>query len=147
MEKEGKDKYVAVGALLNFIGPDRPELLFAIKEVLRASSAPRARDEQRLKRILRFLRLCRHETINFEWQEARPVVTVRTDSDFAGCRDSRRSTAGGCVLWHGALIKAWSKTLSTIALSTGEAELFALVKGATEVEGVRAVLSDFGPLL
>ena len=28
----------------------------------------------------------------------------------------------------GALMKAWSKTISTLALSTGEAELLALVK-------------------
>ena len=44
----------------------------------------------------------------------------------------------------GSLMKAWSKTIPTLALSTGEAELLALVKGATEVEGVRAILNDYG---
>ena len=42
------------------------------------------------------------------------------------------------------LIKAWSRTLSTLALSTGEAELGALAKGAAESEGIVSILHDFG---
>ena len=42
------------------------------------------------------------------------------------------------------MIKAWSKTLSTLALSTGEAELGAVVKGLTEAEGIVSLLVDFG---
>ena len=41
------------------------------------------------------------------------------------------------------MIKSWSKTLATLALSTGEAELGAAVKGATEAEGIQSILRDF----
>ena len=41
-------------------------------------------------------------------------------------------------------MKSWSKTTSVLCLSTGEAELAALVKGATEAEGFRSLLVDFG---
>ena len=47
-------------------------------------------------------------------------------------------------MWGGCLVKIWSKTLSTIALSSGEAELAAVVKGATEALGLQAILEDFG---
>ena len=42
------------------------------------------------------------------------------------------------------VLKSWSKTQATIALSSGEAELAAVVKGATESLGMRAILADFG---
>ena len=48
------------------------------------------------------------------------------------------------MIWGGALIKAWSKTLPTIALSTGEAELGAVVRGTAEAEGIASILDDFG---
>ena len=42
------------------------------------------------------------------------------------------------------MLKSWSKTQSTIALSSGEAELAAVVKGATEGLGMQAIMKDFG---
>ena len=47
-------------------------------------------------------------------------------------------------MWNGALMKAWSKSIPTLCLSTGEAELAAMVRGATEGEGLVSVLRDFG---
>ena len=47
--------YVSVGALLNYIAPDRPEMQYAVKEVIRKSSAPSKGDLKRLKRIGRFI--------------------------------------------------------------------------------------------
>ena len=51
---------------------------------------------------------------------------------------------GGTILWNGKLVKAWSKTMSIIALSSGESELSAVVRGATEGMGIQAVLADYG---
>ena len=45
-----------VAAKLNFVAPDRPELLYAIKECMRAMAMPTVEDEGRLKRILRYLK-------------------------------------------------------------------------------------------
>ena len=42
------------------------------------------------------------------------------------------------------MIKAWSKSQPTVALSTGEAELIACVKGSSEVLGIRATAADYG---
>ena len=47
-------------------------------------------------------------------------------------------------MWGEAVIKAWSRTQTLIALSSGESELAAVTKAAAEALGVQSVLSDFG---
>ena len=44
----------------------------------------------------------------------------------------------------GKFIKAWSKTMDILALSSGEAELGALVKACSEGLGMKSLLNDFG---
>ena len=72
------------------------------------------------------------------------AILVYVDADFAGCYRTRKSTCGGCVLWGGGMLKAWSKTLTTLCLSSGESELAALAKGAAEGLGVQSIMRDFG---
>ena len=67
-----------------------------------------------------------------------------TDADHAGCLRTRKSTSGGVVVWGQALLKAWSRTQTLIALSSGESELAAVTKAAAEALGVQSVLADFG---
>ena len=43
----------------------------------------------------------------------------------------------------GKFIKAWSKTMDILALSSGESELGALVKACSEGLGMKSLLSDF----
>ena len=44
----------------------------------------------------------------------------------------------------GHMIKMWSKTQATIALSSAEAELYAIVKASAESMGIASLLKDFG---
>ena len=57
---------------------------------------------------------------------------------------TRRSTSGGCALIQGGLIKHYSKTQSTIALSSGEAELSGICAGAAQALGIQALARDMG---
>eukprot|EP00969_Alexandrium_andersonii_P360083 15454600-Alexandrium_andersonii.AAC.1 len=52
--------------------------------------------------------------------------------------------ADGCVLGARAPLKRWPTTQKTIALSSGEAELACVVKGAAEVLGLEAIAQDLG---
>ena len=47
-------------------------------------------------------------------------------------------------MWSGQFLKAWSKTVAILCLSSGESELAAVVKAAGEGLGLQAVLGDFG---
>ena len=42
------------------------------------------------------------------------------------------------------MIKFWSSTQQLVALSNGEAELYALIKGASQTKGIISMLMDFG---
>ena len=49
----------------------------------------------------------------------------------------------GASCGGGKFLKGWSKTMDILALSSGESELGALVRGGTEGLGMRSVLQDF----
>ena len=71
-------------------------------------------------------------------------ISVSVDSDFAGDQCNRKSNSGGLIKLGSHLIKAWSSMQKVIALSSGEAEYYSLVKGASQAMGVRSLLGDMG---
>ena len=79
----------------------------------------------------------------YRYQDMPQELTIWTDTDYAGCKRTRKSTSGGVVMWGSHLIKSWSSTQSVIALSSGEAEYYGIVKGASVGMGLQAVLKDF----
>ena len=68
----------------------------------------------------------------FPWQEDQSMVTVFTDSDWAGCIKSAKSTSGGIVMIGDHVIKTYSRQQRVIALSSAEAELYAMVAASAE---------------
>ena len=71
-------------------------------------------------------------------------LDVWVDTDYAGCRKTRKSTSGGHVLLGQHSIKGWSVTQAIIALSSGEAEYYGIVKGASTGLGISSILGDLG---
>ena len=105
---------------------------------------PRFEDWAKLKRMGRYLKCAPRAVIRYNWQQLPSAIDVFTDTDFAGCTESRKSTSGGVVL-HGAhLLRFWSTTQPTIALSSAEAELYGIVKGVSVGMGIKSVLADLG---
>ena len=90
--------FKSVAALLNWIAPDRSDTLLAIKEVLRGMARPGENDLQRLKRVLRFLKGIPWQALLYKWRAEGSEIVAFVDSDFAGCRSTRRSTCAGCIL-------------------------------------------------
>ena len=80
---------------------------------------------------------------SYRWQNGPSSVTVYSDSDWAGCCESRKSTSGACVLHGDHLIKAYSKTQAITALSSAEAEYYSMVKTASEGFGLKAMIEDY----
>ena len=98
---EEKVRFRSVAALLNFIGPDRSDMQYPLKEVLRAVSCPGVHDITRIKRILRYLINVPRLATLMPWEGDLSRVIAYVDSDFAGCRSTRKSTCGGCLVWGG----------------------------------------------
>ena len=72
------------------------------------------------------------------------IIEVYVVSDWAGCRRSIKTISGGVILFGGAAVKGWSSNQSVIALSSGEAEYNAALKGASCALGFTAMLADLG---
>ena len=72
------------------------------------------------------------------------VIDVYSDSDWAGCIRTRKSTSGGVMVLGNGVVKTWSSMQTTIAQSSGEAEYYALVRAAAEGLGMQSVMQDLG---
>ena len=72
------------------------------------------------------------------------IAETYVDSDWAGCRKSRKSTSGGVIYLGGVAVRGWSSNQSVIALSSGEAEYYAALKGASAALGFQSMLKDLG---
>ena len=83
--------------------------------------------------------------MHYPWVEDEQVgLKVFSDTDWAGCRRTRRSTSGGLILRGPHFIRSWAKTQATVALSSGEAELQGVVKASAEAIAVRGLGRDLG---
>ena len=104
---------------------------------------PRQGDDERLKRVARNL----HGHPDYmQWypvQEETNTVVLTTDADWATCRESRRSNSGGILQLWNHLIAAWSRVQPRIALSSGEAVLYAGMRGISKTLGFVHMMREF----
>ena len=138
--------YRRIAALVNYLALDRMDLQFSAGVLGRTAARPTDRSWTNLKRVARYL--VKHPRLVYQYpycqsEEALALVGY-CDSDWAGCKDSRRSVSGGVVLSAGSLLKSWSNRQATVALSSAEAELYAASKTAAELMGVQSLFADLG---
>jgi hypothetical protein len=140
----------------------RPDLSYAVGAVSQFSSAPSVDHLAALHHILRYIRGSAHLQLHLtrcSAFEATPKATPLTkphypkilwdteitgysDSDWAGCLDSRHST-GAYIFLAGQSPVSWSsKKQATVALSSTEAEYMALTQATKEAIWLRFLLSE-----
>jgi hypothetical protein len=144
-ELNGKEarQYRELAARANYLAQDRVDIQFATKEICRGMCTPRRGDLKKLRRLARYLLTVPRAVVKYYWQRPVECITAFTDSDFAGCRVTAKSTSGGVLLAGAHYLKSWSSTQKTIALSSGEAELTALVKCSCEAIGIVQLAADW----
>ena len=107
-------------------------------------AAPTTEDFADLKRVGRYLLGKPRVIQKYNAGPKKKYLDCYTDSDWAGCMRTRRSTSGGGILWGSHCIKTWASTQASVALSSGEAEFYSLVKGASIAMEMRALMREFG---
>ena len=127
----------------NYLATDRLDCQFATTEVCRFMAKPTTHSWTDLKRLVRYLAGQPRLVYVYRLQETSHLDTY-TDTDWAGCPRTRKSTSGGCVLLGRHTIKHWSSTQAGVTLSSGEAEFQGVVRGAGMGLGYQALLQDFG---
>ena len=111
---------------------ERPDLQYAVKELARGMAKPTTFGMFKLKRLARYLRYRPRLQLLYEWQTQTGELNIFADSDYAGDSEARRSTSGGCICAGRHSIRSWSTHQKVVALSSGEAELYAVVKASCE---------------
>ena len=137
--------YRSAVARCNYLAADRFEIAFTTKELCRAMANPTEMDVKAMNRLIRFLKGLPRMVQRIPFEDRPPtVVEAFVDSDWAGCRKSRKSTSGGILYLGGVAVRAWSSNQNVIALSSGEAEYYAALKGASSALGFQSMLRDLG---
>ena len=143
LEERLHTAFRAAAARANYLAADRLDCQYAAKEICRHMANPSKSAWNALKRLCRYLVGLPRMVFKHPWQEA-SAIEIYTDTDFAGCPRTRKSTSGGCVLIGRHTIKSWSSTQTSIALSSGEAEFNGVVRGSGVGLGFQSLLKDFG---
>ena len=82
-----------------------------------------------MKRLARYLKGNGRLVTKYAWQGEESQILGYSDSDWAGCRQTGKSTSGGVIMLGSHMVKSWSTTQANVALSSGEAEFYGLVRG------------------
>jgi hypothetical protein len=142
-DEAGAKLHRTVCGKLMFVALEHVDVQYAAKECSRGMSKPTKGDFVRIKRVVRYLKATAHFEQFLEPQlHARNVVRGPVDSDWANDKIERKSTSSGQIYYIEALILAWARTQAVQALSSGEAESYALGTGACECLAVKSVLTE-----
>ena len=128
---------------LAYLVADRIELQFPSEKLARAMAGPTTADVEALKRCFRFLLKYPRCIQSFERQEIVPKqITCFSDSNFAGCLQSPKSTSSNKIFYGRHLLKSTSTTQAVVSLSSTEAEFCAADKAAAAGIGCVSMLRD-----
>ena len=134
VSEKDKETYASCVGSAIYLSQDRADLKFAVKELARHLHAPRRCDFQNLKLFARYLVGTKHyghvsklaEGIGLD--DPLPLHAY-TDSDWAGCEETRKSSSGEVIVLAGTVVETNSITQPGVpATSSGEAELRALTR-------------------
>ncbi len=131
----------AIGCLMFLMICTRPDIAFAVCCLAQFSEQPLSIHWIAVKRILRYIAGTRHQGITFGLsQDVNPVGY--TDSDWGGCRDSRKSTSGYLFMIAGGPVCWRSKKQTIVATSSCEAEYIASCSAAKEAVWLSRLVAD-----
>ena len=102
------------------------------------------RPYEKLKRCARYLAGQPRLVYKYPFQDKPIGISVYVDTDFAGCKTTRRNTSSGIALYGSHTVKHWSKTQTAVCLSSGEAELRGIGDGLAQALGLQSIARDLG---
>nr|GEU47708.1 uncharacterized mitochondrial protein AtMg00810-like [Tanacetum cinerariifolium] len=132
-----------VGALM-YLTASRPDIMHATCYCALYQAKPTEKHLTAVKWIFRYLKDIIHMGL---WYLKDTIfeLTAFSDSDHAGCLDSRKSTSGGIQFLDGDKLVSWSsKKQDYTLMSFVEAEYVSLRVCCTQVLWMRTQLTDYG---
>ena len=143
-EAEAKTFRTVTGILM-YISPHRPDAQFAIRELTKSLKEPTRRDISSVIRVVRYLNGTRNYGIEFRGDGEGSELHVYSDTNWASCKKTRKSTACATIFCGGNLLASYSRGLAMICLSSGEAAFNGGVAACSEGLFFKKILSFMGP--
>lgn len=119
-----------------------PDIAYAVHHVSQFVSSPHMDHMLAVKRILRYLKGSLDLGLFFRPSVGTLSLHTYSDADWAGCPDTRRSTAGYCVFLGPNLISWTAKKQQTVSRSSAESEYRALAHVCAETVWIAHLFSD-----
>lgn len=130
-----------VGSLMYLANQTRPDIAYAVGKLARRMSCPTEADWRAAKGCLRYLQGTRG--MGIVYGKVAPMEGW-VDSDFAGDKDTRKSTTGFVFTLHGGAISWRSRMQRLVATSTAAAEYVAAAEAVKDSLWLRRVMGDLG---
>ncbi|CAN1346939.1 Retrovirus-related Pol polyprotein from transposon TNT 1-94 [Linum perenne] len=127
---------------LQYLCTTRPDICYTVNQLSQFVSSPTTIHDQATHRLLRYLKGSPAHGLHFS-RTSSLRISAFSDSDWAGCPDSRRSVTGFCTFLGDSLISWKSKKQPTVSRSSAEAEYRALASTASELQWLHGLLSHF----
>ncbi|KAD4584712.1 hypothetical protein E3N88_22313 [Mikania micrantha] len=131
-----------IGSLM-YLTASRPDIMFATCVCARFQAAPKESHLIAVKRIFRYLQGTQSLGIWYSTGHSCKLVAF-SDSDYAGCKLTRKSTSGGCQFLGNCLVSWQSKKQTSVATSTAEAEYIAAASCTSQILWLQTQLLDYG---
>ena len=147
LDEEGHSLFRKVVGKLQWLVPIRPDIAYATKELARRLTEPRQLDLTKVKHLLRYLKgtlshAFKIQPALFKNKHTNITIDAYVDSDWAGCSDTRKSTSGVTISVLGSPIIGYSKTQVILALSSAEAELYAIGTGTSDTLHLKSIILE-----
>lgn len=135
------------GSLMFSMVETRPDIAFATAFAAHFSKNPSHQHTKAVKTILKYLKGSRERGITYGGTSEEALkIQGYSDSDWAGDKESRKSTSGYIFMLNGGPVSWCSKRQSTVALSSTEAEYIALTLASKEATWLCLLLTELGLL-
>jgi hypothetical protein len=137
-----------VGSLIYATISTRPDITHAVNMLSRYMHQPSQSHMNAAKRVLRYLKSCSEYGLVYDNNNKQYsmndalTITGYCDSDWGGDTVDNKSTTGYAVLLNNNLITWNTKKQPTVALSSAEAELMAIVEVTKEIAWMSILLTE-----
>ena len=101
---------------------DRADITFIVNELCQKMSSPNQQSLANLKRLVCILKRERQWGHMFGYGRLVEEVTTFTVSNWAGCKETRKSSSAGVIMLGDHALKAYTRKQKIIARSSAEAE-------------------------
>lgn len=144
-DKEKSEFLSKIGSANWLATKTRPDLAFPVSYTSRYSAQPTPSHQDAVSRMYRYLATDPAKGIFYQKGGSLQVVGY-VDSDWAGCKDTKRSTTGYVFMLAGGPISWVSQRQQTVSTSSAQAEYVAASDAAKEAYWIRGFMNTLSAI-